>query len=433
MSELHPTSSAMTWLSRLEELDPAMIEPLNIRDEKLRNNFIEITAGWALRPPFYAVHEGVAQVICGRYRDVMEVYRDRERFSVEIPPGPGFEAYDKFAGVEQLAQLDGARHDRLRKLANPPFGPASLGKLKERAVAVIDRLIGVIEAHGDIFDAQADFASLLVPEILLKVICGMNDAQAECFLDMSAAIPAASRIPPGGSYPEDYLDALARTRAAIDELIAERRAHPGGDVISAWVQLAEDGDALNAKELHDLIFTITAAALQSTASGICSVLWILGRNPAQFALVKSEPALIPGAVVECLRVHGPGLLSFPRFATLDTEIGGTPVPKGMVVLVSQQAACLDPVQFANPLCVDVRRDVRSAPVFGAGPHICLGSRLAKMIIELSLEQLIAHFPDIDLAEARFQPAYRGQTQETQIACLPMRTGSSHASTVKASP
>src|SRR3546814_2935607 len=76
-------------------------------------------------------------------------------------------------------------------------------------------------------------------------------------------------------------------------------------------------------ELFAQMFTLRAAALQSTASALGGILLTMCRHPDQFALVKAEPALVPSAVEECLRVHGSGYLSFPRFALRDTELGGT--------------------------------------------------------------------------------------------------------------
>jgi cytochrome P450 RapN len=414
-------NSAVIAKLDLRTLDPDKVVYLDLGDEDLRENFIEETAKWAALPPFYAVHDGALQVICGRYSDVMEVYLDRDRFSVELPKGPGFERFDKFMGVEQLAQIDGVRHDRLRRIMNPFFGPAAIEGMRDKITAVVDGLIDTIEAGGDEFDAQEDFAAHLMSRVLLNIMCGMDADQAYTFDRLSELIPMASRIPPGGEYPTVYRNALVRTREVITQLIAERAAKPGSDLISALASKEGEEGALTPTELYDQIFTITAAALQSTASSICSVLWALGRNPDQFELVKSDPGLIPAAIDECLRYHGPGFLSFPRFATRDTEVGGTEIKAGMLVRLSQQAACLDAAQFPDPLKVNIQRERRSAPIFGAGVHICLGNRLARFVIGICLGCLIERFPNLRLTDVNFRPKYRGQASETQIAVLPMLT------------
>lgn len=403
----------------VEGLSMDRIVHIDLASDDLRSNFIAELAEWARQPPFYAVHAGSLQVICGRYSDVMEVYMDRDRFSTEVPKTPGFERFDKFMGVRTLAQLDGARHDRLRRLLNPPFTPGRVNAMSEKIKADIDGLLDALQAKGPAFDVQADFAQHLMPTVLLGTMLGMNAERKAAFKEMSRVIPLATRIPPGGEYPEEYKSAFRRSREVIDDLILERRTRPGDDLISALIAAEDDGDVLSPTELYDQVFSITAAALQSTASSMAAVLWVLGRHPDQFQMVKDDPALVPQAIEECLRYHGPGFLSFPRFAVEDTEVGGVTILKGMTVRVSPQSACLDPVQFPDPLTVDIRRNPQGAPIFGAGPHHCLGSRLARLVLRLSLERMLQRFPDLRLADPDFQPTYRGQVSETQIAVLPM--------------
>src|SRR5690606_9809555 len=129
------------------------------------------------RAPFYAVHVGTVQVIVGRHADVTEVYWDRERFSVEVPKRPGFERFDKFMGVETLTQLDGERHDRLRRLMGPPFSMPSINALKDKIAVAIDQMLDAIEAKGDLFDAQADLGQKLMPTVLLDIMFRMDDRQ----------------------------------------------------------------------------------------------------------------------------------------------------------------------------------------------------------------------------------------------------------------
>lgn len=404
----------------LENLDPAHVVQLDLGSELLRQNFIRELSQWATRPPFYAVHAGAVQVICSRYADAVEIYRDRERFSVEVPSAPGYERFDKFMGVQTLAQLDGARHDRLRSLMSKPFGPAAVAGYKQQIVAAIESLLDDIAAQAPHFDAQQDLGQKLIPAILLDRMFHLNDEQKQAFKEMSELIPLATRIPAGGKFPQEYRDGFARTRAVINRLIDERRATPGGDLISALVTIEEAGDRLTADELYDQIFTITAGALQSTASSLVAVLWVLGKRSELFEQIKIDPTLIPAAIEEALRYHGAGFLSFPRFATVDTEVGGTPIYKGMTVRVSPQAASYDPLVYPDPLTVDIHRKAPTALVFGSGVHHCLGNRLARLVLTMTLERLLARFPNLRLADADKMPHYRGQVSETQIASLPMR-------------
>lgn len=405
----------------IASLDPAKIVNIDLGSEDLRRNFIQELAGWAKRPPFYAVHGGAVQVVCARYADVMEVFQDRARFTTELPRLPGFQRYNKYMEVEVLTVTDGERHDRLRRLMNPAFSPPRIATLRDEIVALVDRLLDGIERRGGVFDAQNELAQHVMPSVLLDIMFRLSEPQKAIFRRMSDVVPLATRIPPGGDFPEEFRKAFSDCRETINELIEERRARPGEDFISALIATAEDGVSLTPKELFDQIFTIVVASLQSTASSLCAVLWTLGRHPDQLQLVKDDPALIPQAIEECLRYHGAGFLNFARFALVETEVGGTRIPTGVVVRASSQAACLDEAFCSDPLKVDILREApKGSPLFGSGVHVCLGNRLARTVLRLTLERMVGRFPKLRLDDPQFHPTYRGQAGETQIAVLPMR-------------
>ena len=68
-----------------------------------------------------------------------------------------------------------------------------------------------------------------------------------------------------------------------------------------------------------------------------------------------EPALIPNAVEECLRVAG-SIIAWRRIATADTTVGGVAIKKGGKLLIVQASANFDPRHFENPQEVDLYRD-----------------------------------------------------------------------------
>lgn len=415
------TSSTLEADPLIASLDPAKLVNIDLGSEDLRRNFIGELAEWAKHPPFYAVHAGAVQVVCARYVDVMQIFQDRERFTTEVPSLPGYRRLNKYMDVEVLTVTDGERHDRIRTLMNPAFSPPRIATLRDEIVALVERLLDGIERRGGVFDAQNELAQHVMPTILLDIMFRLDEGQKASFRRMSDVIPLATRIPPGGDFPDEYRQAFADCRETIGALISERRVRPGEDFISALIAKGEDGASLTPKELFDQIFTIVVASLQSTASSLCAVLWVLGRHPDQMRLVKDDPSLIPQAIEECLRYHGAGYLNFARFALADTEVGGTRIPAGMVIRASSQAACLDEAFCPDPLKVDILRDApKGSPLFGSGVHVCLGNRLARTVLRLTLERIVARFPKLRLDDPQFSPTYRGQAGETQIAVLPMR-------------
>jgi cytochrome P450 len=103
-------------MSALTELDASNVVDIDLGSGAFKQNARRLMAEWARRPPFYVVGSGPRQVVCGRYTHVHEVFADTERFSSEMPKGPGFEQFDKFMGVQFITQMDGERHARIRRL-----------------------------------------------------------------------------------------------------------------------------------------------------------------------------------------------------------------------------------------------------------------------------------------------------------------------------
>jgi cytochrome P450 len=134
-----------------------------------------------------------------------------------------------------------------------------------------------------------------------------------------------------------------------------------------------------------------------------------------------DPSLIPEAVEECFRIASNGYFTFPRIATVDTEVGGTFIRQGMIVRPSPQAANYDPSVYHDPLRFDIHRHPKRIMTFGAGPHHCIGNVLGRMTIQVAIRQLLARFPRARLAEPDFVPIYGGSTGELRMKSLPMMT------------
>jgi len=142
-------------------------------------------------------------------------------------------------------------------------------------------------------------------------------------------------------------------------------------------------------------------------------------HPDQLAELIRDPALIPEAVEECLRIASNGYFTFPRVATRDTELGGTRILKGMVVRPSPQAANYDPDVFPDPMRFDIHRRPKRIMAFGAGPHHCIGNILGRTTITIAIRRLLARFPAARLADPDFVPVYGGAVGELRLQHLPM--------------
>lgn len=405
-------------MTSLAELDRANCTDMDLGGALFKSDPRKYLAEWAARPPFYVFNQGPAQVVAGRYRDVHEIFADPERFSSAIPKGPGYEQYDKFMGGTFMTQTDGEQHARLRRLLMPAFSHRGMAQVETRVSTVIESFLDDIARGPRAFDAMTQYAARLVVGALLTAMLDLDEKQQRALLDFQDTMPLLTAVKPGGPWPAACLEACERAAQVVRDVIAERRAAPRADFLGELVAARDQGDKLTAVELFDMIFGIFGALATTPRSG-SGALHLIYTHPEQCALLRAEPALIPQAIEECLRLAGNGYFTFPRVATRDTQVGGTRILQGMIVRPSPLAANFDADVFPDPLRFDIHRNPRRIMTFGAGPHHCIGNLLGRRTLVLAARQFIARFPDARLADPDFVPVYGGATGELRMKSLPM--------------
>jgi cytochrome P450 len=102
----------------------------------------------------------------------------------------------------------------------------------------------------------------------------------------------------------------------------------------------------------------------------------------------------------------------------DFEHHGCPIKKGEMVFLPLAAATRDPREFVDADTVIIDRQPNNHIAFGAGPHRCLGSHLARRELRIALEEWHKRIPDYEVPAGASVPEYIG----TQIgmAGLPLR-------------
>lgn len=400
-------------------LDPNKIVTLDFGSPAFLDNAREIVASWSTQPPFYIVSPELTEVVCGRYQDAYEVFIDLERFASELPQGRGFEKFDKYMGIQVLAQMDGEAHNRIRKLLMPAFSTKAMEHLEERVTTIVDQMLDRIDEAGNTFDGMRDYGSKIIVAALLDAMLDLTEEQKQVFLDLHEVMPLTTFTKPGEDYPPECTAAFERARQMIDSIIEERRAKPGEDFISQLVLARDEGDKLSNEELFNQIFTVCGAALSATSRAMGGILFTLFSHRDQLEALIADMSQMGSAMEECFRYAAGGYFTFPRVATCDTEIGGTKIYKGMVVRPSPQAANLDPLVFPDPLKFDIKRDPKRILTFGTGPHLCVGNRLGRFAVSIAISRLLTRFPKARLADQEFKPTYGGAVGELRIFNLPM--------------
>jgi cytochrome P450 len=140
---------------------------------------------------------------------------------------------------------------------------------------------------------------------------------------------------------------------------------------------------------------LLAAGTDTPRLALASGVRALMDHPDQRARLQREPALVPSAVEEVLRVFPP-LMHFRRTATRDTEIRGQRIEAGQKVVVWQVSANRDEEVFADPHRFDVGRSPNDHVSFGYGPHFCIGNALARMTLRVALGECVRRMPELTL-------------------------------------
>jgi cytochrome P450 len=238
-----------------------------------------------------------------------------------------------------------------------------------------------------------DMFALSLPVAVICELLGVPVADRPRFRVWSDNALSTSRLT-----AEQFMASREEMRDYMRGLIADHRANPRDDLMTALIEARDERDRLSELELVDLCSGILVAGHETTASQIPNFLLTLLDRPAAMARLRSDPTLIPGAVEELLRFVPLGASSsFPRYAMTDVQVGDTLVRAGEPVLVAVGAANRDGLRFADPDTLKVDAPPEQHLGFGHGVHHCLGAALARMELQEALRALLLELPGLRLA------------------------------------
>jgi cytochrome P450 len=181
------------------------------------------------------------------------------------------------------------------------------------------------------------------------------------------------------------------------DLLKDRRAHPGDDLISLVAHGEVDGKPLDPVATDGFFVLMVGAGNETTRNAIADSLYVLAGHPDVRRALIADPQRLPLAVEELLRFVSP-VIHMRRTATRDTEIRGQRIAQGEKVVMLYGSANRDERVFGEPDSLDPgRANVRSHLAFGHGIHICLGAVFARMELQIVLEEFLRRYPDYAVA------------------------------------
>jgi len=321
-----------------------------------------------------------------------------------------------------LLNADPPDHTRLRKLVSKAFTPRRVAGLRPRVEAITASLLDAIEARAAVLETAGGAATVdLIEEFAfplpVTVICELLGVPAQDqaqFRAWSNAIVASSPD------PGEIRAAGEGMFGYFTGLVAAKRADPADDMVSALAEARDSGDSLDERELISMLFLLLVAGHETTTNLIASGMLALLTNPAELDRLRSDPALLPGAVEELLRHVNPLNHATERFTLEPVEIGGVTIPAREWVLCATASANRDPDRFPDADRLDVGRDAGGHLAFGHGIHFCLGAPLARLEGEVAFGALLSRFPSLSLAADPATLRWRRSSLIHGLETLPVR-------------
>lgn len=314
-----------------------------------------------------------------------------------------------------LTDQDPPEHTRLRRLVVRAFTARRVGQLRAQAERIAGQLLNRLVQAGQPADLVAGLAVPL-PGLMICELLGVPYADRDEFRHWVNAFMSTTALT-----AEERGDQLGKLAGYLTALADQRAKDPGDDLLSVLVAASEDGDRLTADEVIQLTLVLLAAGYESTASQIANFTYALLAHPAQLALLRSRPELMPNAVEELMR-WVPLLVTadtLPRYALEDVQLPSGPISAGDPVLLAKHAANRDRRAYHDPDRLDLTRDAQGQLGFGHGPHHCLGAQLARMDMQVALSALLDRFPDLHLAVPADQVQWKAGMAVRGPAALPI--------------
>ncbi|WP_194906298.1 cytochrome P450 family protein [Catenulispora rubra] len=329
-----------------------------------------------------------------------------------------------------MGRLDPPDHTRLRALVQQTFTPRRVAALEPWIRQVARDLIAKFPSGGDHeVDLMAAYAFPL-PITVIAELLGIDPAERPDFRHWADTYLHADE-----RHVELAAEAGRRVGELLAGLVAQRRANLGdapldisheGTLVDGLIRARDEGDALDEPELLSLLFLLLGAGYETTVNLIGNGTLMLLSDPERLAALCKDPALLPAAVEEFLRLDPPVKAVFPRYPLVDVELGGVLIQAGEPVVVHFSAVSRDERRYSDPTVYRPGRGAdRSEPshlTFGYGLHHCLGAPLARLEGRVAFDELLRAYPEIELAAPVEELRWEHSRLFRGVSALPVRLG-----------
>jgi cytochrome P450 len=296
-------------------------------------------------------------------------------------------------------ELDPPEHTAYRRALQPLFSPTRMRELEDEIRRIVVELIENFAPDG-----RVEFVSAFSHELPAHVFLALMGWPVSDAAMFTSATDVARNGKPGDT-PEEAVTSRAEAAgelfAYFGRIVAERKKRiadgdPADDVTTAIIHSAivdpvQGERPMTDEELVRMFFLLLIAGLHTVQGSLSWMVMHLSRNTEQRERIIADPSLIPTAVEEVLRFEVP--TSIGRKARQDVQLGDVLIREGDQLILLMGAANRDPSQFADSDEFKIDREINRHLTFGAGPHRCVGSHLARIELRIAMEELHRRVPN----------------------------------------
>ena len=328
-----------------------------------------------------------------RHSDVKEAFRDSSRFSSTDGVSLDASASGPHArNAMSFLAMDPPDHGSLRGLVSRAFTARRVAELEPRIREItLEHLAPAIESNS--FDFIADVAGKIPMDVISEVLGVPTSDRAEL---RRLADVVLHREPGIRDVPPSSFEASLTLVTYYQEMVTQRRARPGADLVSALC-VAAPKNKMSDEEIIAFLFLMVVAGNETTTKllGNC---WYWGwkfRDQGRKAFL--DPGAIPKWVEETLRFDTSSHV-LARTTTTSVDLHGDTIPQGSRVVLLPASANRDPRVFQDADAYNLERDTTELLSFGFGRHFCLGASMARLETRIVLEELVQRVADYDIDE-----------------------------------
>jgi len=330
-----------------------------------------------------------------RLEDIRAAFQDPRMFSSSaVVPGDPDPPYKWIPEM-----LDPPLHTKWRQLLGVSFTPAAVAKLEPKVRLRFAEILDEIALQGRC-DYVADVA-LRFPNTIFMEIMGLPITDADQFQVWETQILHGASTNTDRAY-----GAMMEVVGYFGALIAERRKRPQEDLLSAALGYRIDGDLVSDEDLLAMCLLLFMAGLDTVAMQLSYSMLHLASHEGDRARLVADPELWPTAIEEFLRYYS--FVTPGRKIMTTAEFQGCPMKAGEMIYLPLVSANRDQAEFSDADQVIIDRAVNRHIAFGAGPHRCLGSHLARQELRIGLAAWHARIPNYRLAEGVAITEHGGQ-------------------------